>query len=196
MGAVALVDLAAEGLAPWGVVEADVAVERHPVLDLGVVALTAQHRVARLVGQAVDAFRRGVAAVRVARDEVALEDALAVLVEPEVLVCQADLNVSRAPVVLGVDRGGLRVDWLADRTLFGGEQLQKMLRLGLLVDAPAVVALRDLDVAARRRVEGAMRVGRVVLLGELLDEGLRLLLVNGDAAVLLFFEPREDAVIV
>ena len=86
MGAIILVDLAAEGLAPRGVVEADVAVERHPVLDLGVVALAAQRRVARLVGQAVDAFRRGMAAGRVARDEVALEDAMAVLVEPEVLI--------------------------------------------------------------------------------------------------------------
>lgn len=119
---------------------------------------------------------------------------MAVLVEPEVLVRQADFDIGRAPVVLGVDRGRLCVDWLAGRTLFGGEQLQEVLRLGLLVDAPAVVALRDLDVAAPRRVEGTRCVGRVVLLGEFLDKGLGLLLVDGDAAVLLFLQPREDAV--
>ena len=66
-GSVIPVDLAAEGLAPRGVVEADVAVERHPVLDLGVVALAAQRRVARLVGQAVDPF--GVAWPRVGLPE-------------------------------------------------------------------------------------------------------------------------------
>lgn len=54
VGAVAPVDLAAEAVAPWGVVQADVAVERHPVLDFRVVALAAQRRVACLVGQAVD----------------------------------------------------------------------------------------------------------------------------------------------
>ena len=95
-----------------------------------------------------------------------------------------------------MDRGRLCVDRLADRTLFGGEQLQEVLRLGLLVDAPAVIALRNLDVATPRRVEGTRCVGRVVLLGELLDKGLGLLLVDGDAAVLLFLQLREDAVIV
>lgn len=47
-----------------------------------------------------------------------------------------------------------------------------------------------------RRVEGTRCVGRVVLLGELLDKSLGLLLVDGDAAVLLLLEPGEDAVIV
>lgn len=62
--------------------QANVAVERHPVLDFRVVALAAQRRVACLVGQAVDASRCHMAAGRVARDEVAFEDALAILVEP------------------------------------------------------------------------------------------------------------------
>lgn len=43
-------------------------------------------------------------------------------------------------------------------------------------------------------MEGTRCVGRVVLLGELLDKGLCLLLVDGDAAVLLLLEPGEDAV--
>ena len=161
VGAVAPVDLAAEAVAPWGVVQADVAVERHPVLDFGVVALAAQRRVACLVGQAVDASRRRVAAARVARDEVALEDALAVLVEPEVLIRQADLDVARAPVVLGVHGGCLRVDWLAGRALFCGEQLQEMRRLGLLVDAPAVVAEEVRKLAAESQ-EAAEKISNLI----------------------------------
>ncbi len=118
MGAVGFVDLAAEGRAPRGVVQANVAVERHPVLDFGVVALTAQHGIARLVRQAVDAFWRGVAAVRVARDEVAFQDAFAIFVQPELLSIQADFDVARAPVFVGMDRCGLSVNRFADSTLF------------------------------------------------------------------------------
>ncbi len=196
VGAAALVDLAAESLAPRGVVQADVAVEGHPVLDLGVVALAAQHGVARLVRQAVNAFRRRVPLRRIARDEIALKDAFAVLIKPELLRGEARLDVSRAPVLPGMDGRRLRVDGLAGRALLRGEQLQKMRHFLLLVDAPAVIALRNLDVLPRTRVEFAHGIGRVVFVGQLLDEGLDLLLVEGNAgrSRIVLPEPRDDAV--
>lgn len=196
MGAAALVDLAAESLAPWSVVQTDVAVEGHPVLDLGVVALAAQHGVARLVRQAVNAFRRRVPLRRIARDEITLKDAFAVLIEPELLRGEARLDVSRAPVLLGMDGRRLRVDGLAGRALLRGEHLQKMRHFLLLVDAPAVIALRNLDVLSRARVELAHGVGRIVFVGQLLDEGLDLLLVEGNAghSRIVLPEPRDDAV--
>ena len=196
MGAAALVDLAAESLAPRGVVQADVAVEGHPVLDLGVVALAAQHGVARLVRQAVNAFRRRVPLRRIARDEITLKDAFAVLIKPELLRGEARLDISRAPVLPGMDGRRLGVDGLTGRALLRGEQLQKMRHFLLLIDAPAVIALRNLDVLPHTRVEFAHGIGRVVFVGQLLDEGLDLLPVEGNAGLsrIVLPQPRNDAV--
>ncbi len=66
----------------------------------------------------------------------------------------------------------------------------------LLVDAPAVVTLRDFDVLTAGGVESSCRISRVVFVRELFDKSLDLLLVKIDIAVIVFLESREDAVIV
>ena len=52
--------------------KADIAVERHPVFDFRVVALTAQGGISCLISQAVNALGRTVLTCRIARDEIAL----------------------------------------------------------------------------------------------------------------------------
>lgn len=85
--------------------------------------MTAQGGILCLISQAVNALGRTVLALRIARDEVALKDTLAVLIEPELLIRQADFDVRRAPVLIAVDRSNLGVDWFADRALLLGQEV-------------------------------------------------------------------------
>ena len=80
--AVRFVNLATKRGTPRCVMKADIAVKGHPVFDFRVVALTAQGGISCLISQAVNALRRTVLTCRIARDEIALEKALAVFIEP------------------------------------------------------------------------------------------------------------------
>ena len=96
MRAVVQVDIAAEGTSPGGVMQTVAPVERHPVVDEGPVVFTGQIAAGFL---AIDA-ENTVGGVHILSDltgdKIGGYDALAVFIEPQVLLGQIDLNVCTA----------------------------------------------------------------------------------------------------
>ena len=108
--AVTLVNIAAEAGAPVGVVNTDTAVEAHPVGNGGFVVVADECDVHGMVLNGVAAGRRVVLAVSVACYHAGVENELAVLIEPHMLLVNADFNVGSLAADGGAARGALYLD--------------------------------------------------------------------------------------
>ncbi len=99
MGAVAIqVARAAEGLLPGGVVKADIAVEGHPVIDMGPVGLAGEVDIRGAVGDGEGSAGGAIALILSTSDNGCFQDALSVDNQEKPLGSLIDLDVAVAVV--------------------------------------------------------------------------------------------------
>ena len=171
--------------------EADAAVEGHPVGDRRAVSLPLQRGISLLVGEGEGPRRGRPSPGGVAGDEIRLHQQLPVLVEEQVLGRQIDLHVGIPVVILPVAGALLGVHRLPLPALPGLNHGHQGGFLLPLVDSPAVVAPADGHRGAVGGLQALGPVGRVVLGGQRLHILRRPLLGDRHLAAVVG-EPLAD----
>ena len=177
VGTVVIVDGAAEGAAPGGIMETIAAQEGHPVVDVGAVVLAGQVAVGLLGIDAVDAGGGAAVLGNGAGDQGGGQETLAVLVQIQLLGAQVDLDVAAAVGSAALSLVGSSA--LAGRLL--GDALVDVVSQCRGVDPLAIIGNGVADGAAAGGNEAALVVGAAVTAGHGGGIGLNGRLADADA---------------
>ncbi len=153
MRTVSEINVLSKRTSPRGIVHPHISIEGHPVIYMGSVCRTAQRRIAFLVCDAVHASRRIVPPAHIPRHKIRLLHQLAVLVDPQMLVCQIYLHIAVSDIILAKLRCLRMVNRCSLPALPALDLLEQLLRLAGTVHPPAIRAVRHRDRLAVCRPE-------------------------------------------